>query len=135
MDTLRLLIMSSSIGYRIRTLRTEAKMKQRELAKLCDVSRSAVSQWESDGIAQIASDHLYRCAKALHTSVEYLLYGKDPAVRETPAPYTAAPDASHELAEIWPRLTKRQRETLTAEAARLADENAALLAEFSDSQR
>jgi len=63
-----------TVGTRIRTLRRARGLTQDELASACDVSRSAVAQWETDRAGQLRGN-ISRIADALGTSVEHLLHG------------------------------------------------------------
>jgi transcriptional regulator with XRE-family HTH domain len=67
----------STVGERIRALRHARGMTQDELASLCDVSRSAVAQWETDRAGQLRGN-ITRIADALATNVEFLLQGERP---------------------------------------------------------
>jgi transcriptional regulator with XRE-family HTH domain len=67
----------SSVGTRIRALRRARGLTQDQLAEACDVSRSAVAQWETDRSGQL-SGNITRIAAALGSSVEHLLQGSDP---------------------------------------------------------
>ena len=64
-----------SIGERIIELRAQQNISQVQLAKMLDVSRQAVSQWEND---QTAPDtiKLIQLADVLDTDVEYLATGR-----------------------------------------------------------
>jgi len=64
-----------TVGARIRSLRHTRGLTQDELAALCDVSRSAVAQWETDRAGQLR-DNITRIADALATTVEFLLQGE-----------------------------------------------------------
>jgi transcriptional regulator with XRE-family HTH domain len=66
-----------TVGSRIRSLRHSQGMTQEDLAAACDVSRSAVAQWETDRAGQLR-DNITRIADALATTVEYLLQGERP---------------------------------------------------------
>jgi len=63
-----------TVGTRIRALRRARGLTQDELATACEVSRSAVAQWETDRAGQLRGN-ISRIADALGTSVEYLLHG------------------------------------------------------------
>jgi transcriptional regulator with XRE-family HTH domain len=63
-----------SVGTRIRALRQALGLTQEALAAACDVSRSAVAQWETDRAGQLRGN-ITRIADALGTSVETLLHG------------------------------------------------------------
>ena len=64
-----------SIGDRISKLRAEKKLSQNQLAKLMEVSRQAVSKWET-GQAIPDSLNLIRLADILETDIEYLTTGR-----------------------------------------------------------
>jgi transcriptional regulator with XRE-family HTH domain len=67
-----------TVGTRIRALRRARGLTQDELAAACDVSRSAVAQWETDRAGQLRGN-ISRIADALGTSVENLLHGSNQA--------------------------------------------------------
>ncbi|MGR3717160.1 MAG: helix-turn-helix transcriptional regulator [Thermohalobaculum sp.] len=62
------------MGTRIRALRQARGLTQEDLARACDVTRSAVAQWETDRAGQLRAN-ISRIADALATSVEHLLHG------------------------------------------------------------
>ena len=68
----------STIGARIRALRHARGLTQDELAAACEVSRSAVAQWETDRSGQLRGN-ISRIADALGASVEHLLHGSNAA--------------------------------------------------------
>lgn len=63
-----------SIGARIRILRQARGMTQDELAAACEVSRSAVAQWETNRAGQLRGN-IMRIAAALGVPVEHILEG------------------------------------------------------------
>ena len=63
-----------TVGVRIRTLRRARGLTQDELAAACNVSRSAVAQWETDRAGQLRGN-ISRIASALGASVDHLLEG------------------------------------------------------------
>jgi transcriptional regulator with XRE-family HTH domain len=71
-----------TVGSRIRALRAARGMTQDQLATACDVSRSAVAQWETDRAGQL-SGNITRIADVLSTSVEHLLQGDRPNAQIT----------------------------------------------------
>ncbi len=71
-----------SVGNRIRNRRLALEMTQQMLAEACDVSRSAVAQWETDRAGQLR-DNITRIADALGTTVETLLHGERPGAELT----------------------------------------------------
>jgi len=72
-----------SIGDRIIELRTLSGLSQNQLAKEMDVSRQAVSKWETD---QSVPDSLkmIRLAEILETDIEYLTTGRKNFGRRPP---------------------------------------------------
>ncbi len=71
-----------SVGARIRALRHARGLTQDELAAACNVSRSAVAQWETDRAGQLRGN-ISRIASALGASVEHLLEGHVPEIGNT----------------------------------------------------
>lgn len=72
-----------SVGERITELRKSQNMSQTELAKAMDISRQAVSKWES-GQSSPDTVKLILLAEVLDTEVEYLATGRHPVYEETP---------------------------------------------------
>ena len=72
-----------SLGDRIVELRTVAGMSQLELSRQMEVSRQAVSKWESDQSSPDASN-LIRLAEVLDTDIEYLTTGRRTFGRRPP---------------------------------------------------
>ena len=72
-----------SLGDRIVELRTIAGMSQLELSRQMEVSRQAVSKWESDQSSPDASN-LIRLAEVLDTDIEYLTTGRRTFGRRPP---------------------------------------------------
>ena len=72
-----------SIGERITELRKARNLSQGKLAEMMDVSRQAVSKWETD---QASPDtiRLIKLADALDTDVEYLATGNHSKIKEPP---------------------------------------------------
>ena len=76
-------LLVETMGDRIRLLRTARGLTQGELAKLCGVTTSAVSQWEIGSTANIKLKAFLLLVQALRTDFEYLVFG--PERRERPA--------------------------------------------------
>lgn len=76
-----------SFGERITELRKAAGLSQYALSQAMDVSRQAVSKWETD---QASPDvmHLIRLAEVLDTDVEYLATGRKTFGRRPPVVIT-----------------------------------------------
>lgn len=72
-----------SVGERIAELRKSRNMSQTELAKAMDISRQAVSKWES-GHSSPDTVKLILLAEVLDTEVEYLATGRHPVYEEPP---------------------------------------------------
>lgn len=64
-----------SLGRRITELRTMQNLSQNQLAKLMEVSRQAVSKWETDQSAP-DSIKMIHLAEVLDTDIEYLTTGR-----------------------------------------------------------
>jgi transcriptional regulator with XRE-family HTH domain len=69
--------MMETMGDRIRRLRLARGLTQGELAKLCDVTTSAVSQWEIGSTANIKLRAFLLLTNALRTDFAYLVYGPE----------------------------------------------------------
>lgn len=76
-----------SFGERITELRKASGLSQYALSQVMEVSRQAVSKWESD---QSSPDvmHLIRLAEVLDTDVEYLATGRKTFGRRPPVVIT-----------------------------------------------
>lgn len=72
-----------SLGERIIELRKAAGMSQYELSKAMDVSRQAVSKWETDQSSPDAAN-LIRLAEILDSDIEYLTTGRRTFGRRPP---------------------------------------------------
>ena len=72
-----------SLGERISEMRSLAGLSQNQLAKAMEVSRQAVSKWESDQSAP-DSMNMIRLAEVLETDVEYLTTGRKSFGRRPP---------------------------------------------------
>lgn len=72
-----------SLGERIIELRKLAGLSQLELARSMDVSRQAVSKWETDQTSPDASN-LIRLAEILDSDIEYLTTGRRTFGRRPP---------------------------------------------------
>lgn len=64
-----------SIGIRIRKLRKDKKLTQKDLAKILGISDAAIVHWEKDvNIPKL--EHLNILAPTLNTTIDYIMYGK-----------------------------------------------------------
>ncbi len=72
-----------SIGERIVSLRKSLNLSQGQLAEALDVSRQAVSKWETD-ISCPDALHLIKLADVLETDIEYLSTGRRTYGRRPP---------------------------------------------------
>lgn len=64
-----------TMGGRIRTLREAKGLSQEQLGKLVGVSKSAVSQWESDATKNVKLEEFLTLVDVLGTSPHYLVFG------------------------------------------------------------
>lgn len=72
-----------SLGQRIVELRKELGLSQYQLAKAMEVSRQAVSKWETDRSAP-DSENMIHLADVLETDLEYLTTGRRTYSRRPP---------------------------------------------------
>lgn len=72
-----------SLGERITELRTVCGLSQNQLAKAMEVSRQAVSNWET-GQSTPDAMNMIRLAEVLETDVEYLTTGRRSYARRPP---------------------------------------------------
>ena len=72
-----------SVGERIAELRSLCGLSQNQLAKAMEVSRQAVSKWET-GQSVPDSMNMIRLAEVLETDVEYLTTGRNSYGRRPP---------------------------------------------------
>jgi SOS-response transcriptional repressor LexA len=74
-------------GKRIKLARQRAKLTQKQLANAINqqggksITRSSFSTWEAHPNIQISADHIFRLAKILNVSAEWLLFGQEPMER------------------------------------------------------
>ncbi len=93
---------------RLRELRKKAGYSQEALAELLDVSRQAVSKWET-GAANPDVNNLIRLGELYHVSTDYILLGNSPeaepalAAPDTPKPTKETPSADKRRANgfLW----------------------------------
>lgn len=64
-----------SFGLRIKETREAQKISQEKLATAINLKRTSIAQWESGATKELLADNLFKVAKALNVSAEWLLYG------------------------------------------------------------
>lgn len=64
------------IGQRIKELRTESGLTQKDLAEMIGVAQNTVSQYEN-GTASTSLEIIIKLSEVFHTTTDYLLLGKD----------------------------------------------------------
>lgn len=110
--------MIMNINARIKQARVAAGISQIRLATLLGVTRSAVSQWESEHGTVPRPEHLARLAELLHTDYEWLATGKKSreekpvsVIREdTPSRYKSAlSPEQEELLKLYGALSLKSR--------------------------
>ena len=85
-----------SFGNNLRMLRKEKGITQEELAEMLDVSRQAVSKWESDN-GYPETDKLVALAKNLGVSLDYLMDNRPEETEEEQKDTVAAPASDHKI--------------------------------------
>ncbi|MFM2481942.1 S24 family peptidase [Celerinatantimonas sp. YJH-8] len=80
---------------RLKHCRSNAKLTQQQLAKAVGVSHVTISQWER-GDTTPKGSNLYKLAKVLDCSAEWLLYGQEAPVNLLPATEVSTPFPSFE---------------------------------------
>lgn len=71
-----------TIGSRVSSLREYRGWIQRELAERAGISVTFLSDVENDKPKSVSADVLFRLARALGTSLDYLMTGGGPSVRQ-----------------------------------------------------
>lgn len=64
-----------STGERIKRCRREAGLTQQQLADVAGVTAAAVAQWESGDSKTVRPENLFKVARALNKSAEWLITG------------------------------------------------------------
>jgi transcriptional regulator with XRE-family HTH domain len=98
-----------SIGARLRQLRLDNRLTQEQVGEICDVTKSMVSQWESDESTP-ATDRLILLRRRIDFSIDWLLMD-GPA----PRPQTIA------LMRVAEKLPDYAVEKLTREGSSYAE--------------
>ncbi len=73
-----------SLSEQIQALRKRENHSQEELAHMLNISRQAVSKWES-GLVQPELDNIIKLAKLYNVSTDYLLMGEESFAEEPKA--------------------------------------------------
>lgn len=68
----------STVGSRIKKAREAASLSQTELGKACDLSRAAVSQWESGTTKAPTAENIFAIADATGFNARWLATGRGP---------------------------------------------------------
>jgi transcriptional regulator with XRE-family HTH domain len=108
------------LGARVRQLRAERNLSQKELAVAARVSRSWLSMVESGDTPSPAADKLDRVATALGTTTAYLITGREERHSETTSIVVSNDDAP--LMRQFQRLPRWARRWLLKAADSLIEE-------------
>lgn len=104
---------NKAIGQRIRSERKKFNLSREELAEIIGLSEYYVGQLER-GERQMSLPVLVKIAKCLHTSLDYLVFGKivdaQPSVNEPHAEYRNLND--EELNELLGRCSSKELELI-----------------------
>ena len=92
----------STIGQRIKQARLvrHPKMTQQQLADVVDVSRPAVTQWETGETRSLEGENLVRVARALEVTMDWLLYGTGPGPAEPRSARTVKVAVNDRIIEV-----------------------------------
>lgn len=77
--------MANTLGHRIRFLRDERNLSQKEMARQLNISNVQLNRYES-GARKPDPDMIVQIADYLHVSTDYLL-GRTSSIQETPSAY------------------------------------------------
>lgn len=92
---------NETTGARLARLRRAQNITQEALAEQLDISRQAVSKWESD-LAYPETDKLLHLARLYGCTVDYLLTGEEPAQTQPPT-CAESPTFWDKAADTWNR--------------------------------
>jgi transcriptional regulator with XRE-family HTH domain len=97
--------MQNGFSRRLRELRTQRELRQKELAQLVGLHYNHIGRYER-GESQPTADTLKRLAKVLNVSVDYLIGGSDDVTAPPPA---EDPELARKFREVQ-KLSERDRE-------------------------
>ena len=110
----------ATFAQRLRRARQQAQLTQHDLARRAGITRSAISQWEIGQVSRVDAAPLLKVARALGTTIDWLLEGESRETREDPADYVAVPP---EIGTYWHDLTQRQQARILEQIQQLAEDN------------
>jgi transcriptional regulator with XRE-family HTH domain len=111
-----------AVGDHIRHARRQLGLSQQDLASRVGVTRSTIIQWES-GATEPSSKKLGLVAHVVGLRLEELLADPPEPVREKTEPeQTVDAPAFERLAQLWVRLTDRDRQVLLRLCELLAED-------------
>jgi transcriptional regulator with XRE-family HTH domain len=101
----------NKIGIRLRQRRLQLGLMQRDIAAMADVSKAAVSKWESSGGTAMSAVAGLRIAKGLDVSPAWLILGDDGSADVNPS--SALPESIKELVEAINVMSDQIRHKMT----------------------
>ena len=104
----------TAFALRLRMLRKQKRLRQEDVAKQLNLSRTAYTKYETKG-TEPAQERLIELAKIYDVTVDYLLGkdGEDPvAVLQDNASMVALSPQEQELIALFRRLTETQQQLL-----------------------
>lgn len=78
---------SGEIGERLKSLRKARKLKQKDIAKMLDITPSTYNKIEA-GVIELTLKNLTTIAEFFNISLDYLVYGKESTVNPFQSPIT-----------------------------------------------
>ncbi len=98
-----------SLGRRVRDLREKLGMNQKELANASQITQATISRIESEEVHQLKSEALKRLAKALKTTVDYLIGKTD---KMTPSDIVDSDPQAKAIFRGYEKLSKEGKKQL-----------------------
>ncbi len=105
--------------HRLKKLRLEKGVSQKEVAEYLNVSQQTVSRYEKSNNLTLPQDILVQLADYYHVTTDYILSGKKEYIREAEDQYGSIDAMERELREDYRSLTSYNKETIVLLCKRL----------------
>ena len=104
---------------RLKKLRFEKVVSQKEVAAYLNVSQQTVSRYETSDNLSLSQDILVQLADYYHVTTDYILSGKKEYIRDEDDRYGSIDNMERELREDYRSLTSYNKETIVLLCKRL----------------